>query len=290
MATPADLAARIHDKSPEDRERALRLFEGRCAQFPAGANRVAMAASGAAIALQMWIVARQTNARSLAYVGRSGYVAKPMSCKPKTADRHGVARGGSGGESLCAGLVVDPTRFGPEIFVSSRKREKAMEAWTHIPRDSKGNLDRGYSLDERPGSRRFGCLLLNGCYIYGDLDLFDVIKASKPINNMIREEKIGPDISLDNEYVRLARNAINDRAKVEIVLHGGHTAFGSFEDERLDVFPPDPARLPFTLSDAFAARAWYALRWPGRVPVGVLDHRTKADWLFQQPQPWQKRV
>lgn len=73
------------------------------------------------------ILVRRTNPASLPYVGRDGYVPKPIDCKPKTADRDVVLP--SGLIVRCAGLVVDPMLPGFDKAFRPEKVGKAQEEW-----------------------------------------------------------------------------------------------------------------------------------------------------------------
>ena len=73
------------------------------------------------------LLVRRTNPASLQYIGRSGYVPKPIDCKPKTADQNVIQP--SGQIVRCAGLVVDPTRPGFDKAFRGGKHGKALKAW-----------------------------------------------------------------------------------------------------------------------------------------------------------------
>ena len=74
------------------------------------------------------ILIRRTNPGSLQYVGRRGYMPKPIDCKPKTADRNVMLP--TGRIVRCAGLVVNPTVPGFEkAFASERKAKKSVSEW-----------------------------------------------------------------------------------------------------------------------------------------------------------------
>lgn len=82
----------------------------------------------AARLFKVHILVRRTNPASLQYIGRKGYVPKPIDCKPKTADHDVVLA--SGAMVRCAGLVVDPTLPGFEkAFKSTDKLTSATDIW-----------------------------------------------------------------------------------------------------------------------------------------------------------------
>lgn len=87
----------------------------------------------AAQRFRVHILVRRTNPASLAYVGRKGFIPKPVDCKPKTADFDVLTPGGL--ISGCAGLVVDPTLPGMDKAFREGKAAKAREEWAKFARD-----------------------------------------------------------------------------------------------------------------------------------------------------------
>jgi len=82
----------------------------------------------AARRFKVHILVRRTNPASLQYIGRKGYMPKPIDCKPKTADKDVVLA--SGRIVRCAGLVVNPMLPGfDKAFESTEKRTKAVKSW-----------------------------------------------------------------------------------------------------------------------------------------------------------------
>jgi len=82
----------------------------------------------AARTFRVHILVRRTNPGSLQYIGRRGYIPKPIDCKPKTADRNVMLP--TGIIARCGGLVVNPMLPGFEqAFVSERKAKKAIAEW-----------------------------------------------------------------------------------------------------------------------------------------------------------------
>jgi hypothetical protein len=69
---------------------------------------------------QVWILVRRTNRASLEYVGKPGFVPKPINCKAKTADND------LGAQKL-AGLVIDPS--GREAAFKPERVQDALKCW-----------------------------------------------------------------------------------------------------------------------------------------------------------------
>lgn len=87
----------------------------------------------AAMAFKVHILVRRTNPASLQYIGRKGYIPKPVDCKPKTADFDVLLPGGL--ISKCAGLVVDPTMPGLEKAFREGKAAKARDEWSKFSKE-----------------------------------------------------------------------------------------------------------------------------------------------------------
>lgn len=80
-----------------------------------------------ALIQKVYIIVRQTNAQSVQWIGHADYMAKPIDCKPKTADFDTDI---DGHHVETAGLVVNPELLGFEaVFKSPAKAAKAREEW-----------------------------------------------------------------------------------------------------------------------------------------------------------------
>lgn len=159
--------------------------------------------------LDVTLLLRATNPRSLPYMEQRRYAAKPIDCKAKTADQD-VQAGAHWIE--CAGLVADPHVVGAQAF-GSHKIAKAEESWRAFEdtmrRRRLGNGVVVYERAERKGfyavdiappstlSRHHGCLLVSDQsppadfdprkshtrawierhmrYLHGDYDLYGII-------------------------------------------------------------------------------------------------------------------
>jgi hypothetical protein len=117
---------------------------------------------------------------SLEYVGRPGYTPKRIDCKAKTADIDIASY-------RLAGLVVDPG-IHPKAFKPG-KAAKAADCWAAM----KPLLGRVYKVDSDTKSKHYGCLQLQGSYIHGDYDLYDVIDIAQAHRNLAAvENPAGP--------------------------------------------------------------------------------------------------
>lgn len=83
-------------------------------------SRDIAACSEAAKFYGVYLLVRRTNTESIQYIGRPGYVAKRLDCKPKTADFS--VRLPQGFKEV-AGLVVDPTLEGFSEGVQAGKTD-----------------------------------------------------------------------------------------------------------------------------------------------------------------------
>lgn len=188
----------------------------------------------AAIQANSWILLRQTNIHSLKFVGRADCSPKPMSCKFKTANRDSKS-------CATAGLVVS-YEMHPDAF---DKPEKAQKEWAKYA--AKYGLEKrqapahkpnnGYGLDLNEKSDRFGCITFEGKYLFGDYDLFDIIRKGDESRNMgVMGEEDGENKVTGINYYQV-RDYVNQRIGVDMIQHPGAALFDrSFED--VYVFAP----------------------------------------------------
>jgi hypothetical protein len=192
---------------------------------------------GAAVFASSWILLRQTNIASLKFVGRADCLPKPLSCKFKTANRDSKS-------CATAGLVVS-FELHPDAF---EKPEKAQKEWMKYAAKyglkqrqfppHKPNKGYGLDLDER--SDRFGCITLDGKYLYGDYDLFDIIRKGDESRNMgLMGDEDGENTVTGINYYQI-RDYVNQRIGIDMIQHPGAALFDrSFED--VYVFSPTGA-------------------------------------------------
>jgi hypothetical protein len=206
-----------------------------------------------------WILVRQTNPSSFQYKGKAVYQPKPISCKPKTA---GVSLGRP--DKQVDGLVADPYRW-REAF-SADKIAEARDLWDGFRRlygfgeyvrtpegfEFKGrSSSMGFAIDIQPRSLHEGCLTLEGKYLYGDYDLFDIIFLMKPLQNLqgaqrgAYKQRTGPEHApafgtLDNrdENWDEISQFINQQLGVPMIQHGSHLRHKPHDFRDVDAFGP----------------------------------------------------
>jgi hypothetical protein len=196
-----------------------------------------------------WILVRRTNPASLQYVGHAGYTPKPIDCKAKTADQ-------DIGSYKLAGLVIDPTIHPGAL--KPRKTEEAKKCWEAM----KPLIGSRYSVDRDVKSRHYGCVKLNGSYVHGDYDLYDIIDVAQPQRNLAAVETLlgqphrrGPNVLRIQEF-------INTRIGSAMVQHGGEAQYKDHSEQSIDAFGPNGEDV--TILNEFSVRAWYKDRFAGR--------------------------
>jgi len=195
-----------------------------------------------------WIFVRDTNVHSLQYIGRHPYEPKPISCKPKTAPSDpGLPN------KKTAGLVTDPIRW-PDAF--GAKQASAADIWIQfITLHGLGRWDPvrkayagptkasfGFGINAEPGSPHEGCLTLEGKYLYGDYDLFDIVLLSEiqknegarrvPVMTGPRNVPVLQTRDLQDPTLAELRVFVNGQVGREVIRHGSQFAYapGLYED------------------------------------------------------------
>jgi hypothetical protein len=242
--------------------------------------------------VQVYILVRQTNPQSVQWIGKPGYIAKPIECKPKTADTDLTIEGRS---IETAGLVVNPELLGfSAVFKSERKAGKAKDAWKKfvadhppaqcLPRDGKPirtwvGAQPGWAVQMCKNSEHYGCLMystypqgLNGKYVHGDYDLFGIAAAADSTTMRRLDEKLRGLRSPNTQSVQFSVNAMTGFA---LVKHGEQELFADFEEEPLDVFFPGVRlgrcamrRRPANFTERNSAAGSYFLK-PAFLPVAT---------------------
>lgn len=190
----------------------------------------------AAMHTQCWIFVRDTNKQSLQYVGHPDCAPKPLKCKFKTASANN-------GFYKTAGLVVS-FEIHPNQF---KDPDKAKEEWNidsskyklRLADNPRHKPSNGFGIDRDEKSHRYGCLTLDGKYLYGDYDLFDIIKPGHERRNL-SSITIGPDGTLGvksykHDYVT---EFVNKNIGVDMVQHGASSPFSKKFDD-VHSFSPD---------------------------------------------------
>jgi hypothetical protein len=210
---------------------------------------------------KVWIVVRRSNPESEPYVGDPRYAPKPIDCKAKTAELD-VDKGGM--KFKTAGLVTNPW-IHPEAFVGlrlSRAREKwkAFESkCLHPPRRYAVDMDRSHA--------HYGCVMMEGRYLYSDYDLFDIIDSRDPFNKPKERGRYHGNVNFHSPHFKQVMQFVNSRIKrggkpVWMIQHGE----GVFVDPELDggggdVFGPLGESLP--VSCDFGLRQWFQRQFGG---------------------------
>ncbi len=212
--------------------------------------------SECAVSLKLWILVRRTNPKSLDYVGRAGFIPKPIECKAKTAD-----------EGSQAGLVVSADVL-PNVF-EPQKRGKALRIWEdfvihHLGKD-------GFDVDADKNSPRYGCLRQRGKYIYGDYDLYDIVLPDQANRNLALVGKLHDQDHRRGPKFYEVQRFINSRIGAPMVQHGGEAQFTDHSEQILDAFGPQGEQ-DVIMTEA-EVRAWYLKRFG--------DRRTLAGPSFQ---------
>ena len=248
----------------------------------------------AAKAHSVVILVRRTNPESIKYMGRAGYVPKPIDCKAKTAQSDVMINGKL---RKTAGLVVNPQLPGfSSAFQSARKLNDAKKCWEDLePNVSKLvynargantstylHRDKRFFVQMDPGHEHFGCVMIsetglvsNGSYIHGDYDLYGIVPVEDPQNNVIIQEQLHGkphNRGLKFSQVQLSINQglrrIGGR-KLPMILHGSQEKFASaHSDESIDVFWPHGVVTP--LHSKRELEWLYEHAFSGR-PLGVRE-------------------
>ena len=201
--------------------------------------------------LNLWIIVRRTNPESLQYVGVEGFVPKRIDCKAKTADI-----------GPQAGLVVSPELL-PGAY-TREKKAKALKSWEDFGEVLQNSLG-GYSVDTRPDSPRFGCLLLDGKCIHGDYDIYDIIIPEHARRNLRAVESLLGQSHMRGPRFFQVRDFINQAIGSPMVQHGGEFQYTDHSEQLLDVFGPGPSDERLINGEA-AAYLWYRDRFDDRQP------------------------
>jgi len=207
----------------------------------------------AARQFQVWILVRRTNRASLAYVGAAGYTPKRIDCKAKTADLDVPPY-------KLAGLVTDPN-LQPKAF-KPEKLAKAKQFWSAM-----GPLPNTvYTVDSDPKSKHYGCLRLQGSYIHGDYDLYDIIDVAQPPRNLASVETLLGQPHRRGANLLRVQQFINSRIGSPMVQHGGEAQYADHSEQAIDAFGPNGEDV--TILNEFSVRAWYKERFGGRPTLG----------------------
>ena len=168
-----------------------------------------------------WIGLREPNPLSDKWIGRAGYVPKPVSCKAKTGDNPRFS---------FAGLVVNP--FEHEDAFTARTLADAKKKWETFVIGNR--LPVGYALMAQGPTK--GLLQLHGASIFADFDLMAIIRSNEDGEFLETSSKEQMALLKD------ATKAINDGLGTPMIQHGSEMTFrqgvGARASERIFWFGP----------------------------------------------------
>lgn len=180
----------------------------------------------AARALNLWILVRNTNLKSLKYIGLPGFTPKRIDCKAKTADNDvGMYR--------LSGLVVSPF-LQPEAFMPNKLEDARMQ-W----KKTEHLIGGLYKVNIQSTSNRYGCLMINGSYIHGDYDLYDIVDPEQPHRNLGLVSQTEGISNIRVANLGKVMEYVNSRIGTPMIQHGAQAQFSSHRNQsRIDVFGP----------------------------------------------------
>jgi len=215
--------------------------------------------SHVAVQTKLWIFVRLTNKESIRYMNLSGYVPKRIDCKAKTADSNSLK-----GPWQLAGLVVD-NRIHSDVYKPD-KINPARSAWGDFESHVLGRPGSGYSVDGNKQSKHYGCVMLNGKYIYSDYDLWDIVDPANPRPNLGVVEELHGQLHIRNRLQRQVEEALARTPVAQLVQHSGEMQYAASTDQPIDAFGPDGEVA--TLLNLFTWKAWCKDKFQGRISIG----------------------
>lgn len=179
-----------------------------------------------------WILVRYTNGASLDYIGNANYTPKPITCKAKTAKHDSplpIHR-----SYKIAGLVADPYYYSAVYGGNAKYWDDTLTAQGMTTLKA---TKTGYGTDSDPASKHYKCLTLDGKYLYGDYDLFDIVPVGHERRNLRAVEELSGQPHLRGPLVIRVANFINSELRCNLIQHGGAYQYDdSFE--KVLVFKP----------------------------------------------------
>lgn len=260
----------------------------------------------AAAHFKVWILVRRGNAESLKWIGKDGYIPKPLDCKAKTAEK-------DVGMWMCAGLVASPELL-PAAF-SDKKLAEAKKEWpgflervyTFDPKNPQANLaaDRldendpkqvrkTYTIQMDKSHKHYGCAMYKpvfralGEYLHADYDLYAVVAEADPKSNVfVQETGMGkqPHSRSQNLYnvqyfLKAAGVMKGQEFGSPMVRHGEQETFKTDWNEKLDVFWPDGNTVTELIGSA-KIQEFYATTLQGRrqMDKGTVPQPAGGSWV-----------
>ncbi len=254
----------------------------------------------AAAFFKVWILVRRGNKESRQWVGKSGYIPKPLDCKAKTADRDFK-------HWQTAGLVVSP-KLVPLAF-SDEKRISAEKEWpgfaqhlyifdrNHPQANLAADRERKhYTLQLDEADPHYGCVMYKPVfreaaeYLHADYDIYAIVDANDPRTNIFAQEK-GPDGTVQSsrgpnlqnvQYFVKAAGELKgaDVPRVPMIRHGEQETFKTDYGDPLDVFWPD-GKTVSALESEQKIREFYQTTFQGRLQMspGTVLQQVYGNWV-----------
>ncbi len=123
-----------------------------------------------------------------------------------------------------------------------------------------------YKTDQDPNSKHYGCLRLDGNYIHGDYDLYDIIDITQAHRNLAAVETLLGQPHRRGAMLLPVQRYINERIGSPMVQHGGEAQYADHSEQAIDAFGPNGEDV--TILNEFSVRAWYSQRFGGRRALG----------------------
>jgi hypothetical protein len=208
-----------------------------------------------------YILVRRTNSSALNYIGVPGFTPKRLDCKFKTAD-HDFFHDRLRRQLTVGGLVVNPVMdeefrkaFEPKKFLSAKKiwlNYSAQVVTRKFSHDQSGRANFAYmpgnlySVDSKLDSDYYGCVIFSSnsllsaaTYIHSDYDLYGIVPADNPSENIrVTEQRFGFPHSRGRMFFDV-QHFLNSRMQVAMIQHGSQEKFAEDMRDIIDVFYPD---------------------------------------------------
>jgi hypothetical protein len=108
----------------------------------------------------------------------------------------------------------------------------------------------------------------HGKYIFGDYDLYDIVRPEHPRGNLAAIEELEGERHMRGPTMLKVQSLINQRIKVEMIRHGGDAQFRKYTGDTLEAYGPDGEFR--VLTDEAGVRALYESEFEGRQVIDML--------------------
>jgi len=193
---------------------------------------------------QVYLLVRSQNSKARRYFKKQDYVPKRLDCKAKTAviDLPPYE---------LAGLVADPTIHRAAFpDVDAGKYWQPFLPKLYIPQAGEKRMylpaGKHYTMQMNPTHKHYGCVQFSRygsmkglAYVYGDYDLYGIVSAKNPSQNVFVEElRLGEKHSRSPEFFDVQHH-LNRRLDIPLILHGAQESYSEHTEEDILVFHPD---------------------------------------------------